>query len=415
MNAAEIVIASTFGSGDLDFFIYGLALRVYNQPNRNLPGFNPNEEHALLAPANGGAGQALFALRDDLNRFNNYSEPYTLLKYRDPADGDWRIQPFRVLETTPQYPFRYTGVAGNEIAPPYPLSILTLCDNSHGVSGPYWEDYNGKLYARAAGFGLDLTANVVARWWYPLQPTFFYDLNGNGSNDLAPGSCLGLLEKRPAGNPNQLPVDVTYVIRWPDVPVLQIGETVLRRKRGLPDVLNFASAEIIWDSSNPTINLTGTNLLTSAVRLFDPVGDRVLKVPELAGLARPGAQFEIPQVIRTSLQNGKIRFDDLPPDIGSRLAYDPLNKWFIFSGEFDELRTAGEPFYLLNILTERERERIKDLDGPTGSATDWDKIFDALYDLTRNPNRIDVLPRDGQPDQALRVGFTVDDAGQVVL
>ncbi len=414
-SPSEIVVASTLGSGELDFFSYGLALRVYNQPDRTLPGFNPNEEHALLAPANGGAGQALFALRDDLNRFNNYSEPYALLKYRDPADGDWRIQPFRVVETTPQYPFRYSGVAGNEIAPPYPLSILTLCDNSHGVSGPYWEDYNGKLYARAAGFGAELTANVVARWWYPLQPTFFYDLDGNGTNDLPAGSCLGLLEKRTTANAGQLPVDVTYVIRWPDAPVLQIGETLIRRKRGLPDVFNFASAEIIWDSSNPTINLTGTNLLSSVVRLFDPVGSRVLKVPELAGLSRPGAQFELPSGLHTHLENGKVVFDDLPPDIGERLTYDPLNKWFTFTGVFDELRTSGEPFYLLNILTERERERIKDLDGQTGSTTDWDKIFDALYDLSRNPNGIDVSPRDGQPDRALRVGFTTNDAGQVVL
>ncbi len=415
LNPAEIVIASTLGSGDLDFFAYGLALRVYNQPNRDLPGFNPNEEHALLAPANGGAGQALFALRDDLNRFNNYSEPYALLKYRDPADGDWRIQPFRVLETTPRYPFRYSGLAGNEIAPPYPLSILTLCDASQGVSGPYWEDYNGKLYARAAGYELDLTANIVARWWYPLQPTFFYDLDGNGTNDAPTGSCLGLLDKRAAANPGQLPVDVTYVIRWPDAPVLQIGETVIRRKRGLPDVFNFASAEVIWDSSNPTIDLTGPNLLQSAVRLFDPVGERVIKVPELTGLSRPGSLFELPPGIRTHFENGKIVFDDLPPDISERLTYDPLNKWFTFSGVFDELRTAGEPFYLLNILTERERERIKDLDGQTGSTTDWDKVFDAFYDLTRNPNGIDVQPRDGQPDRALRVGFTTNAAGQVVL
>ncbi|MBX3744105.1 MAG: hypothetical protein KF833_02245 [Verrucomicrobiae bacterium] len=415
IDAPRIVIASTEGSGPLDFAIYGATLRVYNQPDAGLPGFNPNEEHALIAPANGGGGAALFALRNDLNRFHHHSEPYALLKYREPASGQWRIQPFEVVAEDAFHRFEYAGVAGNEIAPPYPLPLLNLCEPSHGVSGPYWEDYNGRLYARAAGHDENLTADVVARWWYPRQPAFFYDLDGDGESDVQAGSCLGLLEHRQSGNPSQLPVDVRYTIRWPDAPVLQIGESVLRAKRGLPDLLRFASAEIIWDSSNPTIDLTGANLLESAVRLFDPLGDRILKVPELEGLAVPGDQFQVPAAIKTSIRAGKVRFDDLPPDIAERLAYDPLNKWFIFSGVFDETRTAGEPFYLLNILTERERERIKDLDGATGSSTDWDKAIDALYDLTRNPNQVDLDPRDGQPDRALRVGLITNAAGDVVL
>ncbi len=414
-DAPEIVIASTLGSGSLDLATYGPTLRVYNQPDPNLPGFNPNEEHALLAPANGGAGQALFALRNDLNRFNDYSEPYALLKYKDPAVDDWRIRPFRVVAENATYRFSYAGVAGNEIAPPYPMSLLNLVPESHGVSGPYWEDYNGRLYARAAGHDMNLGADIVIRWWYPLQPTFFYDLDGDGQDDAPAGTAIGLLERRSDNNLAQQPVDVTYNIRWPEAPVLQIGETLLRARRGLPDILNFASAEIIWDSSNPTIDLTGTNLLVSAVRLFDPLGDRVLRVSDVEGLSKPASQFEIPVTIKTSLSNGRIRFDDLPPDIGDRLAYDPLNKWFIFSGVFDELQTSGEPFYLLNILAERERERIKDLDGSTGSSTDWDKVFDALYDLTRNPNRVDLQPRDDLPDKALRVGFTQDESGEVVL
>jgi probable HAF family extracellular repeat protein len=407
-DAPEIVIASTFGSGELPRSVYGGTLRVYNQPDPSLPGFNPNEEHALLAPANGGAGTALFALRNDLNRFNGHSEPYALLKYRDPVAQDWRIQPFRVIAENEVYRFSYDGVAGNEIAPPYPMSLLTLMPESHGVSGPYWEDYNNKIYARAAGYDLNLTADIVVRWWYPLQPGFFYDLDGDGQQDAPPGAPMGLLERRQENNPAQLPVDVNYHIRWPISPVLQIGETLTRPKRGLPDIFNFASAEIIWDSSNPTIDLTGTNLLRSAVRLFDPVGERTLRVADVPGLSTPAQQFEIPPDIKTSMRNGRIRFDDLPPDIYERLSYDPLNKWFIFSGVFDELRTAGEPFYLLNILTERERERIKDLDGATGSATDWDKIFDALYDLTRNPNKVDLSPADGIPDRDLRVGFAQD-------
>ena len=60
-----------------------------------------------------------------------------------------------------------------------PLSVLPLCDESQGVAGPYWEDWKGKLYARAAG-PEGLATNVVLQWFYPLQPGFFYDLDGDG-------------------------------------------------------------------------------------------------------------------------------------------------------------------------------------------------------------------------------------------
>ena len=72
-------------------------LMVYSQPNRNLPGFNPNEEHALVAPSNMAAvtgdpsfnvGQsAFFALQNQLNRTDRSapatftSEPFVLAQF----------------------------------------------------------------------------------------------------------------------------------------------------------------------------------------------------------------------------------------------------------------------------------------------------------------------------------------------
>ena len=54
------MLASGAGSGVLDPLKYP-AKRVYHQPNKMLPGFNPNEEHAALY------GDVLYALRNDLN------------------------------------------------------------------------------------------------------------------------------------------------------------------------------------------------------------------------------------------------------------------------------------------------------------------------------------------------------------
>ena len=39
---------------------------LYRQSDPNMPGFNPNEEHAFFAPSSTGTGlEAIFALRSD--------------------------------------------------------------------------------------------------------------------------------------------------------------------------------------------------------------------------------------------------------------------------------------------------------------------------------------------------------------
>ncbi len=381
-NAPSIVIASGLGSGPLDPELYPDA-RVYNQPDKAQAGFNPNEEHALLAPA--GTGIALYALRNDLFGPIGLSQPYALLKWRDPISGDWRLRPYRVDLGT----FTYPGVAGNEINPPLPLSVLTLCANSAGVSGPYWEDYHGKIYARAAGLEGGHT-NIVVRWWYPLQPGFYYDFDRNGTNDLPAGSCLPLLDRRPGGTPGT-PIDVTYDIRWPDdPPVLNLGETLANARRGLPDVQHMADVRIIYDDLNPT----DANAMAALARFYDPLSERHITLP-------PG--FVWPPAIQRQASGGREVFPDLPFHLKARLSHDPINHWLIFSGLLDEHFSAGDnPLLLANVLSPRERDRVKAL--APGQAA-WSDLIDQLYDLSRNPNQVDLQPRDGQPDRDLRLGL----------
>jgi hypothetical protein len=74
---SEIVLASNKGSGPLTSLQANG--RIYFQNDAGLPGYNPNEEHALMQ-----GGQA-FALRDDLNIITTTgpapysSHPYVLL------------------------------------------------------------------------------------------------------------------------------------------------------------------------------------------------------------------------------------------------------------------------------------------------------------------------------------------------
>ncbi|MEI6569047.1 MAG: hypothetical protein WCR20_20370, partial [Verrucomicrobiota bacterium] len=95
-NAPHLVIASGLGTSPFGPLSSALApeARLYDQPDGMLPGFNPNEEHALMV------GEIAYALRCDLNNLvkgYDYSEPYVLVKYRDRQTHDWRCWVYKVV------------------------------------------------------------------------------------------------------------------------------------------------------------------------------------------------------------------------------------------------------------------------------------------------------------------------------
>jgi hypothetical protein len=145
-------------------------LTVYNQPDRELPGFNPNEEHALVAPSNLAAmtgdeaadiGQnAFFALQQWINRTETSkpdeytSAPFVLGQYTNATTGQPGMIAYRVLTTrngigtaefpardprthlpvdeegnpvpqpeNPRYEFTTVTFAGDLITPIYPLNL----------------------------------------------------------------------------------------------------------------------------------------------------------------------------------------------------------------------------------------------------------------------------------------------------
>jgi hypothetical protein len=390
-NAQKLVMANSDGSGLLPEAQYP-DKRIYVQPITGLPGFNPNEEHALLAPTSSGEG--VFALRNDLNRPAT-SEPFVLLKYRNPTNSEWQFKLFQPVLTDATHVFTYNGEAGKEILPPYPLGLFTICAGTTNISGKAFRDHQGKYYASTGPTPSDLNPRVIMRYSYPLQPTFAYDLDGNGTNDLPVGACVQWASI-PPGSSLTKPVDVTYRIRWPDdAPTLEIGETVLNPKHGLPGVKGWASAQVVFDSLNPDGN---TPLLNSA-RLYDPLSARVLRLTNVAGIS---SSYRFPAEVTMKPDGGNEVFADLPFHLRSRLSYDPVNQALSFAGVLDETG-VGEPLLLINVLSDKERLRIKQLSGEP----DFRRIIDALYDLTRNPNGVSLAhPGQSPPDQALLIGFT---------
>src|SRR5690606_24883185 len=98
---------------------------VYQQPDPSQPGYNPNEEHALVAPSLRFADvsprpPAIYALRDgDINRSNRNittgtsaytSHPFVLVQFFDVADDEVKMKLYTVrresgLGDTPFYRF----------------------------------------------------------------------------------------------------------------------------------------------------------------------------------------------------------------------------------------------------------------------------------------------------------------------
>lgn len=385
--AEKIIIASQLGSGLLSAANYP-AKTIYNQPDKTLPGFNPNEEHAYM-PDN-----VLYALRYDLNPVERYSEPFALLKYRDPSTARWKMRVFKVVGEQAPYFFTYSGTAGKEIQPPLPLSLMPLSADSRIQpvnSEVGWEDYKGKIYARMAG-PEGANTNLMVRWYYPMQPGFFHP-----DTNIAVGTSLAWLDRRGTNtltgvNAGQgivnTPIDVTYDIRWDDHFVLQTGETLLHSRRGLPDVYNMANARVIFDSSSPGDPASSLAL----ARFYDPISTRTIKTG-----------VSIPTSLKRQNIGGKVYFTDLPWFLKIRLSYDPINNWLSFSGYLDENFGVGEPLLLPNVLTDRERQRITDLVENDGT---WASLITRLYNLTRNPNEVDVDPVDLTVDVGLRLGLT---------
>jgi len=123
-EAPQIVIASGLGSGDLG--PSQQAGSIYYQNDATQPGFNPNEEHALML------GSRAYALRDDLNDDSTTSEPFVLLAYTSAADQRPSMDVYEVLRETFEYPRRYDAIAGTKVQPPGPLFALPLPLDENG-------------------------------------------------------------------------------------------------------------------------------------------------------------------------------------------------------------------------------------------------------------------------------------------
>ena len=441
--ANQIVVTSQLGSEvygqtHLDPAKYGDPLQVYNQPDRTLPGYNPNEEHAFLATTNlpgvspdTAAYQAVFALRNDLNNIGGVktSDPWTLLRYTDPADHTKKFLIYSVTVTQPalnlhgvSYPAynfsTFYAVAGNQIVPPYPLSQLGNSPLTVGSGVPYFRDRTGQVSARSAG-------TMVSNFYYPKRANFWYDPTASGTQSTA--TQIPWLDKYYAANysqtglgftppptapPANTPVPITYSAYWPDdsqiksipaiaaqyvdpsaLPMLHVGDTLTKsiggEQQGLFDVEDAFSVDIIYDQNDPGIfdntrGIINLNPVNDSVRLYDYTAERA--VPLNAKINGTNLVVDGVSIPVEFASFGRYAISGLPYQLKVRVLFDATQGTLLVTGSKDAT-VSVRPLLLPNVLSTSDLTTLQNFyvqNSPRSAS--WDAAAGILYTLTRDPN-----------------------------
>ncbi len=420
-DAAEIVLADNTGSDDLP--PPQAAGRIYVQNDPAAPGYNPNEEHALML------GGRVWALRDDLNTPAS-SQPYVLLGY---TTGDNR--PAMRVFSVRRGDFSYAAEAGKIVQAPMPLPLLppplvtrtvsgvtsTTTANHEVFADPdapagdapagaferygrfTFTDRKGGVWVYRgphAGNQAEGAPSFGMRFFYPTQPGFAFPSAaipppvGTITPYLRPYVTAGDPTSGFSGDPvtgatgaaqNTIAQTVTYTPVWPDnVPELRLGETLTTPKAGLPALRGQTSAQILYQQS---VALDGAAATYTARRKSAVLHDyeREKRFP-----FAPGGLAAIPASIDTSPYRGKTYFAQLPPHLKERLYFDPQAGGpgagpdapalgaLVFKGEFVN-DAFGETYIQPNVLGAADVLAAKALCAAADpDKSKWDAAIDGL-------------------------------------
>lgn len=359
---------------------------LYRQDDPDAPGYNPNEEHALLL------GEEVFALRNDYNVTNGAdytSAPYVLLDIVA-TDGDADMAIFKVVMENDLYPFEQQIEAGRMMQALSPLNRLvpSWCAENRFVPGHLipFEDRKGSHWAHQAGDDGGST-NAVANFFYPVQEGFWFP----DENVPAVGSHIPMTVAD-----GQTPVDYRYRISWPETaPGLYVGDTLTAPKNGLPAIRGQLSVAVPYQQS---LALDPTK---PSVVLIDPTQARTAPLAEVPGGMK---SYRDPKT-------GFTCFTELPPDLRNRLHWNPTaaeSERFQLVGAYRE-RTDGFNYLLLNLLKGTNRVNVLNPLVVTGQEATWEAAVSAL------PERVVTVPDDTTPFDSLALATSGHGSGYVTL
>ena len=438
-QSQELVIASLKGLENPGLTSVQASGSIYRQPDPTLPGYNPNEEHALLLDGN------VYALRDDLN-ITTSSKRRVLVQYTDPVDSRPAMRVAKVVRDSVTYPLQYDKIAGQPLTPPMPLALLPLPKNpDKSVSNEEvtldvdtlpaesdyivaedtrfideyskftFEDRKGTHWVfRGPHLGEvteDQQPNFGMKFYYPQQAGFDFPALLALNIQPAVGSIQPFIADTGGGSS----VTLAYVPKWPDdttlpeaqqkeVPELMMAQTLAKPKDGLPQVFGQTSAQVLYQQSMAMAlhaPLLGSD--ASSVALHDPIRKKTSPMEEL------------PPGLRTSDYAGKTYFQGLPPNLQNRFYYDPFQKTLELIGEFvDEIAT--EDYFNLNQLSSLDVDALKALlpeDAAEEDTTAWTTAIDGLVTTLETFRESSTVPGTYVVDAILDKYIAVEERSDV--
>ena len=408
---------------------------VYRQTDPELPGYNPNEEHAFIS------GGVAYALRCDQNKMDASGKvgsdftslPYVLVSYTDADTHRAKMCALRVIPENDVYRFRSYYDAGQMIQSPAPLSRMQPANLQTFMSGPLYadtemcfRDRKGWFWAHQAGDDGGAT-NYVFELSYPSQASFDYT-TGASSAPGEPVPWLANYERRDdwyvwigawdtedrgefvysardAKDPVGTAIDWTYVVNWPEnVPGLYVNDTLHEGKASgsayLPSVRGQLSAKILYQQSTA---LGGK----PSARLIDPESIQY------------GGLKVIPDEIRTyaDVKTSRRHFTDFPPILRSRFVWNPNAYYDPTHNDTRELELSGKyiadgnyAFSLLNVMDSRTLSVVTDPDIVPGSdVAEWQTAMNQM------PVEAIELTDDVTPFTEIALATTGKGSGYVTL
>ena len=359
---------------------------IYYRNSAAEVGYNPNEEHAFVK--SGSGGYIAWALRCDLN-IDASSKPGVLVQYV--KDGEAKMQFFHVAVTNDDYStLSGTCVAGRMLPGPKPITAMDDPwlpedrwdrDPAHpDRPGAVYRDRKGQLYARCAG-------TIPIYMYYRNQAGFWFPQYSE-SDQPAVGAAVPWLSvwANPefADNPmSASPALWTWTAKWPEVAnVMKIGQTLYEAKDGLPGVYNMKSVAIIYPAPCEERHATETaTLIDPTVSVSLSFDHELLK--ELGLTTDPNGGL--------TKRKGIYYFNELPPNLSSRISVDPTNDKLSLIGEYVKNTSNTEASMIhLNVLSETERNQLLNVVPETmrsGSAWEtWSAAVAALGVSRVEPN-----------------------------
>ncbi len=320
---------------------------IYRQNDPAKPGYNPNEEHALVL--SGSGGYVTWALRTDLNE-DDAPPPAAFVEYR--VGGRAFLQMYEVVLTNDVW--RTLGAdctAGRVLPGPHPFDIFEnpwleedFWDSTKGKPGVAYRDRKGQIWARAAG-------TLGFHKYYAMQDGFdFPQLSAAQQPDVGdPIPWLALLDRQAGQETNPLlapPATWTWNVLWPEnVPEMRIGQTLTTAADGLPEVWNAKSMAVVYPDPNESedvVLLSDPTVMQSVPFAFEKLQKLGFSTDKNGGLTTKG---------------GKYYFTELPPHLSKRLYLDATNGKLCFIGE-RESSSAGATILYPNVLSRQDREKV---------------------------------------------------------